>query len=109
MPVVSLAFPRTMSKIMSGEDFLSIFEQRRRLRRAKVIVDLTSEMIRNEPSLTYREAVSLIDCARRAVGELSPAYGSRFANRVAPVLERVVRDRWPAEEPFVNRAFELVN
>lgn len=94
---------------MSGEDFLSVFDERRRLRRAKVIVDLTTEMIRNEPSLTYREAISLIDCARRAVGELSPAYGNRYVHRVAPVLERVVRDRWPMEEPFVNRSFELVN
>ena len=105
------AFPTPMSKTEQAEKQteLSVFEQRRRMRRARMIVELTSELIRHDAKITHREARSLVDCARRAIHELSPTYHQRFNVRVAPGLERIIRERWPGEDACFVSSMELVN
>ena len=87
----------------------SFFEQRRRLRRVRMIVELTSNLIQNDVCLTHREARCLLQCARKAIAELIPAYNTKFDLLVAPRLNRVMRERWPIEESRTSRPLELVN
>jgi len=74
-----------------------------------MIVELTSNLIQNDVSLTYREACCLVQCARKAIVVLIPAYNSKFDLLVAPRLNCVMRERWPMEESRINRPLELVN
>lgn len=94
---------------LTSNEKLSFFEQRRRLRRVRMIVELTSNLIQNDVSLTHREARCLVQCARKAIVELIPAYNTKFDLLVAPRLSRVMRERWPMEESRINRPVELVN
>lgn len=97
------------SQSQASSQAQSFFEQRRRVRRVRMIVELTSNLIQNDISLTHREARCLLQCARKAIVELIPAYNTKFDLLVAPRLNRVMRERWPIEESRVNRPLELVN
>lgn len=89
---------------------MSVFEQRRRVRRVRMILDLTSSLISSDQSISYREARSLVACAERAISELLPSFHNKFSSFVRPRLERMIQERWPfADEPTVYRAQELVN
>lgn len=75
-----------------------------------MIVDLTSNLIQNDHSMTYREARSLIECAQRAITELFPSYDRKYEILIRPHFERILRNRWPMEEPVeYSHACELVN
>lgn len=89
----------------------SLFEQRRRVRRVRMILDLTSTLISRDASLTCREARCLIDCAERAVLELLPSFEEKFRTFVRPRLERIVNERWPVgvEGTGLRLVSELVN
>ncbi|HVT43671.1 MAG TPA: hypothetical protein VMT00_04705 [Thermoanaerobaculia bacterium] len=86
----------------------SLFEVRRRFRRLRMIVDLTANLIENDHSMSHREARSLVTCAEKAILELVPSYGRKYNVCVRPYFERILRDRWPAEESMIQ-AGELVN
>lgn len=99
-----------MSKLeamTTNDETDSLFEARRRLRRVRMIVDLTSSLIANDSSISHREARSLVECAEKAIGELVPSYSRRFEAAVKPRLDSIIRQRWPLEE-FSARP-ELVN
>jgi hypothetical protein len=87
----------------------SRFMSRRRYRRARMIVELTTHLIRHDGSLTHREAHCLIECAHKAMSSISPEMSRDFATRVAPSLERIIFERWPAEEASFSSAREMVN
>ncbi|MGK2856658.1 MAG: hypothetical protein ACSLFQ_05570 [Thermoanaerobaculia bacterium] len=87
----------------------SRFTSRRRYRRARMIVELTTHLIRHDGSLTHREAHCLIDCAHKAMSSISPEMSRDFASRVAPSLKRIIFERWPAEEAEFVGAREMVN
>ena len=88
----------------------SFFERRRRARRVRMIVDLTANVLRNDESVTFREAMSLVECARKSILDLIPGYEDEFERSVRPGLERLIRRRWPIEL-VESRSFavELVN
>lgn len=99
-----------MSELTEFNGSVSFFERRRRVRRVRMIVDLTLEMIRRDASITYREATSLVACARKAIVELMPQYEPEFEESVRPRLEKLIRRRWPLED--VDRrplTSELIN
>lgn len=99
-----------MSKTIRGrlaEQPWSLLEQRRRLRRLRMIVDLTSHLIRNDDSLSYRQARCLVTCARKAILDLFPNYDRKFDIVIEPHLDRIIRERWPFES--LAHASELVN
>lgn len=75
-----------------------------------MIVDLTANLIRSDESMTYREATSLVVCARKAILDLMPQRADEFERVIRPRLERLIRRRWPVEpvESF-SVASELVN
>lgn len=87
----------------------AVFYERRRLRRVRMIVDLTLNLIRRDPSLSHREARCLVSCARKAILELYPNIELRFETLVQPQFEQVLRRRWPSEELLVNYEDSTVN
>lgn len=88
---------------------ISSFEHRRRMRRFRMIVDLTTSLLQRNPELSHREARCLVDCARKAIVDLSPAYCQEFDWDVRPRLEGIIRKRWPIEESLIGSSEELVN
>lgn len=93
---------------LSGE-VSSAFMERRRLRRVRMIVELTLNLISSDRTVSHREARSLVACAKKAILELDPGFSDRFDRIVNPHFERVLQQRWPSEELRYSRGSELVN
>ena len=110
MQPAGTAFQRVNSKmaryqIESSPEVRSALFERRRLRRIRMIVELTMKMI-SDPSVSQHEAHCLVDCARKAILELYPAFEDRYDRIIHPHFECALHERWPLEEPLPN---ELVN
>ncbi|HUP43981.1 MAG TPA: hypothetical protein VM779_00570 [Thermoanaerobaculia bacterium] len=87
----------------------SAFVERRRLRRIRMIVELTHNLISSDMTVSHREARCLVDCARKAILELHPGFEKRFERVVRPHFERVLQERWPEEELHYAPVGETVN
>jgi hypothetical protein len=78
----------------------SAFFERRRLRRIRMIVELTHNQISTDMTVSHREARSLVNCARKAILDLYPGFEERYDRLMRPHFERVLHARWPAEVAF---------
>jgi len=87
----------------------SAFFERRRLRRVRMIVELTLNLISSDRTVSHREARCLVDCARKAIMELFPGFGTRYDRIVQPHFDRVLQQRWPEEELHYSNPYETVN
>ncbi|HEX6179550.1 MAG TPA: hypothetical protein VF057_14395 [Thermoanaerobaculia bacterium] len=87
----------------------SAYVERRRIRRIRMIVELTHNLISSDINVSHREARSLVECARKAIVELHPAFEGRYERLVRPYFERVLQERWPQEELRYARVGETVN
>jgi hypothetical protein len=87
----------------------SAFFERRRLRRVRMIVELTLNLISSDRTVSHREARCLVECARKAILELFPGFEERYARIVSPHFERVLQQRWPEEELSYADPHEMVN
>lgn len=87
----------------------SAFVERRRLRRVRMIVELTHNLISSDMTVSHREARCLVDCARKAIIELHPAFENRYERVVRPHFERVLQERWPEEELRYAHTGDVVN
>lgn len=87
----------------------SAFFERRRLRRVRMIVELTMNLVSSDATVTYREACCLIDCARRAILDLHPSFADRYERIVRPHFECLLAERWPHAELLRPSGAELVN
>jgi len=87
----------------------SAFYERRRVRRVRMIVELTLNLISSDRTVSHREARCLVECARKAILELFPGFESRYERIVLPHFERVLQQRWPQEEMRFTNPHELVN
>jgi hypothetical protein len=85
------------------------FFERRLLRRVRMIVELTLNLISSERTASHREARCLVDCARKAILEIVPTFGDRYERIVQPHFDRVLQQRWPNEELSFSDPRELVN
>lgn len=86
--------------------------ERRRMRRLRMIVDLTTNLIQSDKTLTIREGRCLVNCARKAILELIPGFDQQYEMFIAPRFERVLTQRWPGEYTMSDHsthAYELVN
>jgi hypothetical protein len=63
-----------------------------------MIIELTAGMIIRNEELSHREARCLVECARKSIHSLSPAYAAEFDLAIRPELEKLIQDRWPIEE-----------
>jgi hypothetical protein len=101
-----------MSKMMmtTHDTAVSSFDTRRKLRRIRMIVALTTALISGDSSITYREASSLVDCAEKAINELVPTYRDRFELSIRPHFDAIIRERWPLDHAMHSpNPYELVN
>lgn len=87
----------------------SAFFERRRLRRVRMIVELTLNLISSDRTVSHREARCLVDCARKAILELFPGFELRYERVVQPGFTRVLQQRWPEEELQYADPFETIN
>ena len=87
----------------------SLFFERRRLRRVRMIVELTLNLISSDRTTSHREARCLVDCARKAIMEIFPTFGDRYERIVQPHFDRVLQQRWPEEELRYSDPHEMVN
>ena len=87
----------------------SAFMERRKLRRIRMIVELTHNLISSDMTVSHREARCLVDCARKAILELDRSFADRYERIVRPHFERVLASRWPGEQPFDPCDCDVVN
>lgn len=87
----------------------SAFYDRRRVRRIRMIVELTLNLISSDRTVSHREARCLVECARKAVLELNPSFEECYETTIRPSFERVLQERWPEEELQFSHAGETVN
>lgn len=87
----------------------SAFFERRRLRRVRMIVELTLNLISSDRTVSHREARCLVECARKAILELFPGLEERYTRVVEPHFMRVLAQRWPEEELRYTNPYETVN
>ena len=89
-----------MSKfeIAHTSEAASTFLERRRLRRIRMIVELTMNLIGSDSTVSPREARCLVDCARKAILELHPGFLEKYERIVRPHFDRLLLTRWPNEQ-----------
>lgn len=87
----------------------SAFFDRRRIRRVRMIVELTLNLISSDRTVDHREARSLVACARKAILDLVPGIEEQYERVVQPHFDRVLRQRWPQDELRYTSAHEMVN
>jgi hypothetical protein len=85
-----------------------IFE-RRRLRRIRMIVELTLNLIGSDMTVSHREARCLVRCARKAILDLHPEFEQRYERIVRPYFERLLASRWPHEQALDDDSCDVVN
>jgi len=85
------------------------FFERRRLRRIRMIVELTLNLIGSDMTVSHREARCLVRCARKAILELHPEFEQRYERIVRPYFERVLACRWPHEQALDDDCCDVVN
>lgn len=83
-------------------------EENRRLRRLRLIVDLTLARLYQDPDLSLLEALQVVEGCRDAALSLFPGKERAFDLIYQPRFERVLHNRWPHEMPDeVGRTFVL--
>lgn len=99
--------PKFQTEITS--DSRSGFVERRKMRRIRMIVELTHNLISSDMTVSYREARCLVDCARKAILELHPDFGERYERIVRPHFDRVLASRWPGAQSLDDCNCDIVN
>lgn len=74
-----------------------------------MIVELTLNLISSDMTVSHREARCLVDCARKAIFEIDPAFTERYNRIIRPHFDRILQQRWPEEELHISHAGEIVN
>jgi len=97
------------SQIEIKTEVRSGFIERRRLRRIRMIVELTHKLISSDMTVSHREAQCLVQCARKAILDLHPDFEERYERVIHPHFERVLAQRWPSEVPLNPDDCEVVN
>src|SRR5216684_8491483 len=92
-PAMTNTMPKTETN--SNTEVRSAFFERRRLRRIRMIVELTHNLISSDMTVSHREAQCLVQCARKAILDLHPEFGDRYERVIRPHFERVLAERWP--------------
>jgi hypothetical protein len=77
---------------MDREDALR--EEQHRIRRLRLLVDVTAQILAEDDTLQLCEALRLVDAARQAAVRLFPDKQDTFELVIRPRLERIVMDRF---------------
>jgi hypothetical protein len=74
-------------------------DENRRLRRLRLLVDLTLSRLYQDPNLTHLEALQLVEKCRDAALTLFPGKETAFEMIFRPRFERVIEARFPHDLP----------
>jgi hypothetical protein len=85
------------------------FFERRTLRRIRMIVELTLNLIGTDMTVSHREARCLVRCARKAILDLHPGFAQRYERSIRPYFERMLAERWPNEQALDDDSCAVVN
>ncbi len=77
--------------MVSADD---LADEERRLRKLRLVVDITAQVLAEDSHLTLCEALRLIEAARATAGRLFPGQQDTFDLVVRPRLERIVLERF---------------
>lgn len=77
----------------------AVREENRRLRRLRLLVDLTLSRLYQDPHLTFLEALEAVETCRDVALALFPGKETAFELIVRPRFERVIMTRWPHALP----------
>jgi len=69
-------------------------DEQRRLRRLRLLVDVTAQVIAEDENVTLCEAIRLVEAARTAALRLFPAKEDTFDLVIRPRLERILHERF---------------
>ncbi|MBW3660798.1 MAG: hypothetical protein KY397_04095 [Gemmatimonadetes bacterium] len=81
------------------DDQEALKEENRRLRRLRLIVDLTLQRLYQDPDLTLLEALTMVEKVRETALSMFPGKETAFELIYRPRFERVLAVRWPYELP----------
>lgn len=83
-------------------------EENRRLRRLRLLVDLTLARLHQDPDLSLLDALELAERCRDTALSLFPGKETAFELIYRPRFDRVLHARWPHEMPAeLGRSFVL--
>jgi hypothetical protein len=71
-----------------------LVQEERRLRRLRLLVDVTAQLLAEDEKLNFCEALRLIDAARTAALRMFPDKHETFELVIRPRLERIVQERF---------------
>lgn len=97
------------SEFEAEHEVRSAFFERRRLRRIRMIVELTQNLIGSDLTVSHREAQCLVQCARKAILELHPQFAERYERIIRPHFERILAQRWPGVQLLDSDNCDVVN
>jgi hypothetical protein len=92
--MVKLLFPSDRVFIMMEARDLSVEEENRRIRRFRMLVDLTSNVICQDPSLKHREARKMVFDLRRVASNWFPGKEGTFDMVLWPRFDRALKERY---------------
>lgn len=69
-------------------------DEEKRLRRLRLVIDLSLAVLMQQHDLTLREAFNVLKNARQAALALFPDKGDAFDLIYAPRLKRIIRERF---------------
>ena len=96
-------------QIDSTTEVRSAFFERRTLRRIRMIVELTLNLIGTDVTVSHHEARCLVRCARKAILDLRPGFAQRYERSIRPYFERLLAERWPNEQALDDDCCDVVN
>ena len=82
---------------MEREEFLR--EEEGRLRRLRLLVDVTAQVLSEDEQLTFCEALRLVEAARTAALRLFPEKNDTFELVIRPRLNRIILERFRISSP----------
>ncbi|HUP00516.1 MAG TPA: hypothetical protein VM737_03220 [Gemmatimonadota bacterium] len=86
----------------------AVRDENRRIRRLRLLVDLTLARLYQDPDLSHLEALQAVERCRDAALTLFPGKERAFELIYRPRFERVLHGRWPHEMPDeIGDAFVL--
>ena len=71
-----------------------IQEEKKNIRRLRVLVDLTTSVLYQDSSLTLEEARQMVRGTEQSILEMFPDKQQTFDIVLLPRFERVLRERW---------------
>ncbi|MDD5562607.1 MAG: hypothetical protein PHQ91_02725 [Thermoanaerobaculaceae bacterium] len=77
----------------------SLREEGERLRRLRLLVDVTAQVLSEDEKLTFCEALRLVDAARTAALRLFPDRSDTFELVIRPRLDRIILERFQLPSP----------